>query len=423
MKLQHKFILYIICIHAVALVLSYFVFEKNKLLFIVSEMVILVSVALSWSLYNDLINPLQLLLRGTDAMNDRDFNVRFVPTGKYEMDKLIGVYNNMIDQLRAERTLQEEQHFFLEKLIQTSPTGIIMLDFDGNIAALNPRAAALMNDRANKETQAQDPVMQAIYDLPIGAAQLLNLGGIRKYKIQKAQFIDRGFPRAFVMIEELTVEILEAEKKAYGKVIRMMAHEVNNSIGAINSILDTLLKHASPLNPKELQALKIAFDRNEHLNQFMRRFADVIRLPEPKKESFNLHALIESVAQLLEFKAKERDIHFAFQLAEKPLLLIADVQQMEQALINIVKNAMEAIGSQGTITFSTSLQPRRLRIIDTGSGIADDVAPLLFSPFFTTKNTGQGVGLTLIREVLSSHQFTFSLATVRPGETVFEINL
>lgn len=123
MKLQYKFILYIVFIHAVALVLSYFVFEKNKILFIVSEAVILVSVGLSWSLYNDLINPLQLLLRGTDAMRDRDFNVRFVPTGKYEMDKLIGVYNEMIDQLRTERTLQEEQHFFLEKLIQTSPTG------------------------------------------------------------------------------------------------------------------------------------------------------------------------------------------------------------------------------------------------------------------------------------------------------------
>ena len=427
MTLQHKFILYILFIHVIALVLSYFVFEKNKVLFIVSEVIILMSVGLSWSLYLDLINPLQLLLRGTDAMRDRDFNVRFVPTGKYEMDKLIGVYNSMIDQLRAERTLQEEQHFFLEKLIQTSPTGIILLDFDQKIVAINPKAAALLElgGKSASELPLGHPFLQAISDLPIGGSQLLNMGGIRKYKIQKGQFIDRGFPRAFIMIEELTVEILEAEKMAYGKVIRMMAHEVNNSIGAINSILDTLLQRSreQALQTRDYQALQIAFDRNEHLNQFMRRFAEMIRLPAPKKESLNLHDLIHNVATLLAFKAKERDISFQFDLAAQPLLIMVDVEQMEQALINIVKNAMEAIDQHGVITFSTTLRPRQLSISDTGIGISEAVAPMLFSPFFTTKNSGQGVGLTLIREILSSHQFEFSLTGVEGRGAVFRIGL
>lgn len=424
MKLQLKFILYIIFIHGIALVLSYYVFEKNKLLFLVSEVVILISIGLSWSLYNDLINPLQLLLRGTDAMRDRDFNVRFVPTGKYEMDKLIGVYNEMIDQLRAERTLQEEQHFFLEKLIQTSPTGIIILDFDQQVSAINPKAAALLETTGSPaRVRADHPILQAIRDLPTGGAQLLNMGGIRKYKIQKAQFIDRGFPRVFGMVEELTAEILEAEKMAYGKVIRMMAHEVNNSIGAINSILDTLLQRpdTAPLQTRDYQALKIAYDRNEHLNQFMRRFADVIRLPEPKKETFDLNELLRNVAALMESKAQERQIRYEFALAEKPLMLTADVQQMEQALINMVKNAMEAIGTDGVIRFSSALHPRQFTITDTGSGIPEAVAPLLFSPFFSTKNTGQGVGLTLIREILSSHGFEFSLKTVEPGRTEFRV--
>jgi two-component system nitrogen regulation sensor histidine kinase NtrY len=427
MKLQYKFILYIIIIHAIALVLSYFVFEKDKVLFIVSEVIILISMGLSWSLYNDLINPLQLLVRGADAIRDRDFNVRFVPTGKYEMDKLIGVYNSMIDQLRAERILQEEQHFFLERLIQTSPTGILLLDYDQQISAVNPTAEALLGltGKSRSTMSADHLFLQAIIDLPTGASQLLSMGGIRKFKIQKAQIIDRGFPRAFVMIEELTAEILAAEKMAYGKVIRMMAHEVNNSIGAINSILDTLLKRSrdQALQNRDYQALQIAFDRNEHLNQFMRRFADVIRLPAPQKETFNLHELLHNVATLLEFKAKERGIRYQFDLAEKPFLLTADVQQMEQALINIVKNAIEAIDQNGVITFTTTLLPREISIADTGSGIAESIAPLLFSPFFTTKNTGQGVGLTLIREILASHQFEFSLQTVAGGGAVFRIRV
>ena len=425
MKLQYKFILYIVFIHAVALVLSYFVFEKNKILFIVSEVVILVSVGLSWSLYNDLINPLQLLLRGTDAMRDRDFNVRFVPTGKYEMDKLIGVYNEMIDQLRTERTLQEEQHFFLEKLIQTSPTGIIMLDYDQKVDSINPKAAALLDlpSQHHPILQPNHAFLKTIIEQPMGTANLLSMGGVKKYKVQKAQFIDRGFPRAFVMIEELTAEILEAEKTAYGKVIRMMAHEVNNSIGAINSIIDTLLSRSqtAPLQSRDFEALQIAYDRNEHLNQFMRRFADVVRLPPLQKERFDLHDLLHNVAVLMGFKAKEHDVHFTFELAEQPFWINADMQQMEQVLINIVKNAIEAIEQSGTISISTTLNPPQLSITNTGKGIDESVAPLLFSPFFTTKNTGQGVGLTLIREILSSHQFGFSLATVAQGETVFII--
>lgn len=425
MKLQYKFIFYIVFIHTIALVLSYFVFEKNKILFLVSEAVILVSVGLSWSLYNDLINPLQLLLRGTDAMRDRDFNVRFVPTGKYEMDKLIGVYNEMIDQLRTERTLQEEQHFFLEKLIQTSPTGIIMLDYDQKVDTINPKAAALLDlpSQHHPILQPNHAFLKTIIEQPMGTATLLSMGGVKKYKVQKAQFISRGFPRAFVMIEELTAEILEAEKTAYGKVIRMMAHEVNNSIGAINSILDTVLSRPKtvPLQARDFEALQIAYDRNEHLNQFMRRFADVVRLPALQKERFNLHDLLHNVAVLMGFKAKERDVRFIFELVDQPFWINADMQQMEQVLINIVKNAIEAIEQSGSITFSTTLNPPQLSITNTGKGIDEAVAPLLFSPFFTTKSTGQGVGLTLIREILSSHQFGFSLATVAAKETVFEI--
>ena len=136
---------------------------------------------------------------------------------------------------------------------------------------------------------------------------------------------------------------------------------------------------------------------------------------------FDLHDLLKNTATLLEFRARERGIEFQFELAEKPFRVNADIQQMEQALINIIKNAMEAIEQNGVIRFSTSLQAQCLRISDNGKGIPDAVAPLLFSPFYTTKNTGQGVGLTLIREILASHQFEFSLSTIRPGETVFSI--
>src|SRR5438477_12055938 len=144
MKLRTKFLLFVIILHTVALALSFFIFRENKVFFIASEILILVSIFISWKLYNELIQPLNMLIQGTEAIKAKDFNVKFVHTGKYEMDELINVYNHMIDELRKERTKQEEQHFFLEKLIQTSPTGIIILDYEDRVQQINPKALELL---------------------------------------------------------------------------------------------------------------------------------------------------------------------------------------------------------------------------------------------------------------------------------------
>lgn len=428
MKLSTKFILFIAIIHSVTIALSFYIFQQNKLLFIASEFFILLSLAVCGSLYLELIRPLQLLTRGVDAIRDRDFNVKFVKTGRYEMDKLIGVYNQMIDQLRTERTAQQEQHFFLEKLIQTAPTGIVVLDFDERIEALNPKALDWTGYSRRKQeligrtlAELRHPLFEAIRGLPSGAAQTLTLPGAQTFKLQKSQFVDRGFPRNFVMIEELTAEILEAEKRSYGKVIRMMAHEVNNSIGAVNSILDTTLQlHTGP--PDVAEALRIAIERNEHLNQFMRNFADVIRLPEPRLESVDLHDTLQKVLRLMEHKARAQGTGIDWQLAPAaPVLVRADAALLEQVLINVVKNALEACGNGGTLQIQTSARPLQLTLANNGAPIPKDLEDKLFSPFFSNKPGGQGIGLTLAREILSAHGFSFSLQSGADGWTRFQI--
>lgn len=415
MKLSTKFILFIIVIHAVTIALSFYIFRENKLLFIASEFFIMVSLIICWSLYDELIAPLKLMMTGIDALHDKDFTIKFVETGRYEMDQLIGVYNTMIDQLRTERTVQQEQHFFLEKLIETSPTGIIILDFDNKIYDLNLKAIEILGikkqDCLGKLPEViQNHILKNLSQLDNGQSVTVNTEGVKKFKIQKAHFIDRGFQRSFIMLEELTAEILEAEKKAYGKVIRMMAHEVNNSLGAVNSILDTTYQLEKDADVA--QALKIAIERNQHLNVFMRNFADIIRLPEPRKETFDVNQLLEKVASLMSFSARQKNITFRLDFSPSTFKILADENQMEQVFINIIKNAIEAIEhSTGIITFRTDTSKRVIDITDNGKGISSEAQPLLFSPFFTTKATGQGVGLTLIRDILSQHQFAFSLVS------------
>jgi len=278
MKLRTKYFLFVCILHLVALVLTYFIFQLNQIFFIVSEVFIIISLLIAWRLYNELIKPLKTLMQGVDAIRDRDFNVKFVPTGKHEVDQLIGVYNEMIDHLRTERTLQEQQHFFLEKLIYTSPTGIIILDYDSNIRQINPKAMQILS--IDEKELIGHPVdelpghfLKHIRDINHGESKIIKLDGAATYKLQRAHFIDRGFSRDFIMIEELTAEILAAEKNVYGKVIRMMAHEVNNTVGPVNSIIQSSLKadqlweghHSDSLK----DALQVALDRNQNLNLFI----------------------------------------------------------------------------------------------------------------------------------------------------------
>jgi two-component system nitrogen regulation sensor histidine kinase NtrY len=397
----------------------------------VSEAFVLVSVVIAWQLYKQLIQPLKLLMQGVDAIKDRDFNVKFLSTGKHEVDQLIDVYNYMMDELRTERTRQEQQHFFLEKLIQTSPTGIIILDHDDHIQQINPKAQQILE--VDERAVIKQPVsslphllLQHIEQLKSGETKTVKLDGVNTYKLQKSHFIDRSFPRNFIMIEELTAEILAAEKNVYGKVIRMMAHEVNNTIGPVNSIIQSTLgtdKLWDSYNADNLKdALQIALDRNQNLNLFMRNFADLVKLPQANKKQVDLCHLVDVVAKLMKINAGRNAIELVIELSGKPFFILADEQQMEQALINIVKNAIEAVGKTGTVSLKIDPKSRKLLITDSGKGITSAQSELLFTPFFSTKKDGQGIGLMLVREILLNHGYEFSLKTVGERETVFTIS-
>lgn len=411
--------------------LTYFIFDQNKLFFIISEAFVIISVITAWQLYRQLIQPLKLLMQGVEAIKDKDFNVKFLSTGKHEVDELINIYNQMMDELRTERTRQEQQHFFLEKLIHTSPTGIIILDFDDRIQQVNPKALQLLNV-SEEHLQGQSiheldhPLFKQIGELKSGETVVAKLDSINSFKLQKSHFIDRGFSRHFIMIEDLTAEILAAEKKVYGKVIRMMAHEVNNTIGPVNSIMQSAMKTDQLWESHDFDTLKdalqIAMDRNQNLNLFMRNFADLVKLAPVNKQPVVLQKLINSVAKLMSIKAQENNVEFEFNLPADAIHIMADEQQLEQVLINVVKNAIEAIEGNGVVKFDIVTALGKLVITDTGKGINAEQHANLFTPFFSTKKDGQGIGLTLVREILLNHSFEFSLKTIKEGQTEFMIH-
>jgi len=429
MTLRIKYIIFVAAIHLVLLGLTYQLLKEQIYFFIASELLLFLSIYIAYRLYLGLIKPIDFIATSISAIEEEDFSIKFRKTGSGELNKLIEVYNQMIDKIREERTRLQEQHFFLTRIIEASPTAILILDFNEHISMYNPAASKLLGWSEIPSTipisELQHPVISALPTLSPGQSQTLSTQGLQKIKCQCTTFVDRGFERKIYLLEELTDDILSAEKKAYGKVIRMMAHEVNNSIGPINSILQSILNFSTPYSTEDTNDIKeyieVALDRNQKLNQFTRNFADIIRLPLVKLQTTDIHASISRAAKLMTVEAEELSIQIEVNLLERPINVALDQDQFEQVLINIIKNSIESIGHQGTIKITTSDKPVKIVIADNGAGISKEQSSHLFTPFYSTKTTGQGIGLTLTREVLHQHKADFSLKTKSSGWTEFEI--
>lgn len=420
-----RYILYISALHAALIFLVYRLLFQDKLLFIASEAFLLVSVFVSIHLYQSFLRPNEFVKSGIEAIKEKDFTIKFVPTGKREIDGLIEVYNLMIDQLREERTKQQAQHFFLEKLIAASPTAIIILNFDDCISSVNARAATVLKldiekIKGQKLSQTDSPFLNKLAEMQNGESKIVKAEGVQKFKVQRSHFMDQGFRRSFLLVEELTSELLEQEKNAYGKVIRMMAHEVNNTLGATDSILQTTHRSLKAEEFGDLRdALQVASERNRRLTRFMRNFADVVRLPSPNLEVIDLNRLAKNGVVFLQSLARQKGITLQIVKNEK-LLVKADAGQLEQVLINVIQNALEACVSGNEVQLI--IDGNQLVVRNNGKPISPQEATQLFNPFYSSKPDGQGIGLTLSREILLNHGFPFSLKTNEDGWTEFMIN-
>src|SRR6187399_2986041 len=242
---------------------------------------------------------------------------RYREVGQPGIDRLVRVYNRMVDSLRDERVRLQEQQQFLARVLRESPGGILVLDFDGRIEMANPAALRLLQSDAagvNGRSLAEldRPLTSDLVGLPQGQSRVLALWGGRRVRAAHGTFLDRGFRRSFYLLEELTEELRQSEKAAYEKLIRMLSHEVNNTVAASNSLLTSCLVFAEQL-PGESRtdldgALRVVMNRTAQLGAFMKAFADVVRLPEPRPGPCDLHDLLSHLSRLMAAEAERRRV-------------------------------------------------------------------------------------------------------------------
>ena len=416
------------------------------------EVFFVISFAVGLRLLHLFFGPLRLIRSGRFFLREGDFTTRFAPTGQRDMDQLVEVYNSMVDSLREERIRNEEQEHLLQKVLSESPGGVITLDVDGKVATVNPAVEVLLDCKAEALVgrplaELGTPFARQLAELRRDESRLLTLRGRRRVRCQAAVFMDRGFPRRFLLLDELTQELHRSEKDAYEKLIRMMSHEVHNTSGAVQSLLQSCLAYRRQLADGDREdfarAMEVAIQRTANLDAFMSGFAEVVRLPEPRLQAANPWEIAAQVGLLFRDRFATSDITWRTECAPDLPLVSCDPVQLEQVLVNVIKNAVEAIEAAGDadggdghgdghgdgdrrpreIVLCGGQRGRRyiLAIRDSGAGISPEVQAQLFTPFYTTRGNGQGIGLTMVQEILLAHRFDFALESREGGGAEFAI--
>lgn len=399
----------------------------NMIYFYIGEGLVLFILCYLPFFYRKIVKPLNSIGSGMELLREQDFSSRLSPVGQYEADRIVNVFNRMMEQLKNERLRLREQNNFLDLLIKASPMGVILTTLDEDLSELNPMAQKMLGVRqedvlGKKMNEIDSPLAAELANVPKGETATVRLNDSNIYRCTHSSFIDRGFQHPFFLIESLTDEVMKAEKKAYEKVIRMIAHEVNNTTAGITSTLDTVEQALSAEEGMDdiCDVMRVCIERCFSMSRFITRFADVVKIPEPTLTPVDLNDLAFTCKRFMEGMCTDRNIKLRLEIDETLKEVKMDASLFEQVLVNIIKNAAESIEKDGEIIVRT-LSPAIVEVVDNGKGISKETEAKLFSPFFSTKPNGQGIGLIFIREVLMRHGCTFSLRTYADGLTRFRI--
>jgi nitrogen fixation/metabolism regulation signal transduction histidine kinase len=457
LKLQSRLTAYLAVLHLALGGCAVLLLPQKPILFVGAELLLVASLALGWWLVRRALEPLGYTRRFHDLLQDQQYAARLAAPGVRELDDLVGMFNGMLTALHRERLAIGEQQGFLERLLEATPSAVLVFDFDHAISLVNASAAALLGLEAplGKPLSRWDAGGDAGFDpaldergvarsrdlvrqldaLALGDSRLLVDTEGRRYRAQRSRFYDRGFARHFLIVEELTAELEDSERATYARLIRVLAHEVNNTVAATGSVLDSLLNYRSQLAERDagdfVTAIVAVKRRNISLGEFIDRFTRVVKMPAPEMRPTRVQDVVDDILWLNREQCNARGIQLGWSRCDAVVPLALDVQLIEPALLNIVKNAIEAIDERnerdgtagGAIRVELEDMGERVRLSVIDSGGLLDAAPArqLFTPFFSTKRGGQGIGLMFVREVLQRHGAGFALAPGASGETRFDI--
>jgi len=359
------------------------------------------------------IRPLQTLANVLGALRRGDYSMRAAPP---ESDDALGLamleVNALADSLREHRLGAVEATALLRKVMDEIEVALFAFDEDDKLSLVNRAGERLLGSAAERLRGrpaeslglAEALVGEAPRTLEVGFA-----GSTGRWEVRRGTFRQRGRPHQLVVLTDLSHALREEERLAWQRLVRVLSHEINNSLAPIQSITDSMkqLRSRTP-RPEDWEhdlarGLEVIGSRAESLQRFMATYARLARLPRPTLAPVDVAALVDHVCGL-EGRLKVR-------VEPGPAMEIqGDADQLQQLLINLVTNATDAASETGgevTASWEVTGNIVEIRVIDEGPGVADTAN--LFVPFFSTKPEGSGIGLALSQQIAEGHGGTVTL--------------
>lgn len=413
MNLKHFFLFLILLLLLFTGLLLYFTLQQGAVAFYIAEGAVIISVITLAVFYKRIVKPIRTLAQGMDMLKMQDFTQRLKTIGQKETDTIAETFNAIISRLREEQIHTREQEHFLNLIINNTSTAIILLDGNNKISFLNSAATTLFGkDVVSKGlSEINTPVAKILSSVAQHSTITLPTNTGDLFRCTHETFMDSGYAHHFFIIENVTTEINNAQRTAYEKIIRMISHEVNNSMTGILSTMQMLEEICHENNKLSYfeEPIDACINRSTQLGQFLSRIAQVVKIPDPKLRSCNINDCITQAVTFVKSEADNRNIDISIHYSAESIIKGIDIDLFQQALINILRNAMESIDKSGKI--SIDINENHIFVTDNGKGIDAKIAENIFRPFFSTKKGGQGIGLMMIADILTKHGFKYSLAT------------
>jgi two-component system nitrogen regulation sensor histidine kinase NtrY len=375
--------------------------------------VLAITLVFAYELRRRAIYPLRTLSNLLEALREGDYSLRGSQAQRGDaIGEVVIEINSLAQTLREQRLAIEEKSALFGKVIAALDIAVLAFDARGMLKLANPAAERLLGARfADLKLRSADELglgdWLALTDTSI--SEHVFPGGSGRWEVRRSGFREDGRPHDLLVITDLSRALREEERLAWQRLLRVLGHELNNSLAPIRSMaatLSKLLAHdplAEDWRDDALGALGVIGDRAEALARFMARYTAFARLPPPSPRRFSFSELVRRVVHL------EQRMPIGL-LAAADIEVSADPDQIEQALINLLKNAVDAAlpmaGEVRVVWFYDAVM-LEVAIIDGGAGLPQ--SENLFVPFFTTKPGGSGIGLVLARQIAEAHGGSLTL--------------
>jgi nitrogen fixation/metabolism regulation signal transduction histidine kinase len=393
-------------------------------------LLVLIGTVISTFLANQLCKTLILGMRSLETgllnFKDGELSTLLAYDSNDELGKLCQLYNQTAKQLRQEKQSIYQRELMLDKVLHSSPHALLLVNDKDIVVFGNLSSRDLFNKTTHLEgMQVSELVVQAdtqlIDAMNLGVDGLFNLEIENKetqtWHLATGSFLLNNQNHRLYIFKQLTRELSRQEVTVWKKVIRIISHELNNSLGPMSSMLHSAQLLSKKVDEPRLERVFSTInERINHLTEFVQGYGKFAKLPVPKCSQINWYKTLTNLKSQWTFNfTVEEHLHETW----------ADQAQLEQLLINLLKNAYESGSSVEKINIAIrfSLQHCVIKVTDNGKGMSEQVMANALVPFYSTKSSGTGLGLALCREIAEAHQGHISLHNQQTGGLCVQVNL